>query len=199
MIEVLQKRFFIKRVTEILADSGCEFSYDVIDYKIYTKDGYDSTDLLYALFCHYDKIEDAKWKEDFCKKFGIPVEFLYFYNNSEIGKKEKYKFVLDKKPKVYISGPITGREEKDYKSDFNNTELYLTGLGYDVVNPVSYTVDPNWSWEEYMRRDIKLLMDCEYIYLIKGWERSRGARIEYNVAREVGIAVLCLDENGKVV
>jgi hypothetical protein len=38
-------------------------------------------------------------------------------------KKKKYTFVHDKKPKVYISGPITGKDEKEYKNDFNSTEL----------------------------------------------------------------------------
>lgn len=114
-------------------------------------------------------------------------------------KKSKYNFIHDKKPKVYISGPITGRDEKKYKNDFNSTELWLTGLGYDVVNPISDGVIEGWGWSDYMRRDIKQLCDCDYIYFIKGWENSKGSCLEYNIAFQLGIKILCLDENGVVV
>lgn len=114
-------------------------------------------------------------------------------------KEGKYNFIRDKKPKVYLSGPITGREEKEYKADFNNAELYLTGLGYDVINPTSEVVIENGSWEDYMKRDLVLLLRCDYIYLLDGWEYSKGARLEYNIACDVGITPLRLDENGVVV
>lgn len=114
-------------------------------------------------------------------------------------KKKKYTFVLDKKPKVYISGPITGRDEKEYKNDFNSTELWLTGLGYDVVNPISDGIIEGWGWSDYMRRDIKQLCSCDYIYFIKGWENSKGCCLEYNIAFQLGIKILCLDESGKAV
>ena len=106
---------------------------------------------------------------------------------------------VEKKPKVYISGPVTGRDMTECKVDFNSAELWLTGLGYDVVNPLSYVVIEHGSWEDYMRRDLKLLCDCDYIYLLDGWESSRGARIEYNVAFDLGIIPLTLAENGKVI
>ena len=106
---------------------------------------------------------------------------------------------VEKKPKVYISGPVTGRDMTECKVDFNSAELWLTGLGYDVINPLSYDVIENGSWEDYMRRDLKLLCDCDYIYLLDGWESSRGARVEYNVAFDLGIIPLTLDENGKVI
>jgi hypothetical protein len=116
-----------------------------------------------------------------------------------VAKEGKYNFVRDKKPKVYISGRISGLSEKVYKNNFNSAELYLTGLGYDVVNPVSYPQNPNWKWEDYMKFDIKLLMDCDYIYLLEGWESSDGASLEHFIATNVGIKVLRLDDNGVMV
>ena len=103
---------------------------------------------------------------------------------------------VEKKPKVYISGPVTGRDMTECKVDFNSAELWLTGLGYDVINPLSYDVIEDGTWEDYMKRDLKLLCDCDYIYLLDGWESSRGSRIEYNVAFDLGIIPLTLDENG---
>lgn len=117
----------------------------------------------------------------------------------EDAKRVSYNFVHDKKPKVYISGKISGLEEKEYKNNFNSAELYLTGLGYDAVNPVSEVTIPNGTWEDYMRRDIKLLCDCDYIYLLDGWKYSGGACLEKLIADNLGIKQLILDENGVVV
>ena len=86
-----------------------------------------------------------------------------------------------------------------YKNNFNSAELYLTGLGYDAVNPVSYGLIPNGTWEDYMRRDIKLLCECDYIYLLEGWEDSDGASLEKLIADNLEIKELVIDENGVVV
>lgn len=117
----------------------------------------------------------------------------------EDAKRVSYNFIRDKKPKVYISGKISGLAEKVYKNNFNSAELYLTGLGYDAVNPVSEGLIPNGTWKDYMRRDIKLLCDCDYIYLLEGWEDSDGASLEKLIADNLGIKQLVIDENGKVV
>lgn len=186
---------FMKSIVDILTKANCSFSYNYQTEKITTIRGEDITPHLFAVLERIDKIEDEYWSEKFAKSFGLPVDML-FPTKERI---DKYNFVRDKKPKVYISGKITGLEEKVYKNNFNSAELYLTGLGYDAVNPVSEVTIPNGTWEDYMRRDIKLLCDCDYIYLIEGWEDSDGASLEKLIADNLGIKQLAIDENGKVV
>jgi len=186
---------FMKTIIEILKNANCSFSYNYNTQKITTISGEDITPHLFAVFERIDEIKDEYWREKVAKSFNLPVDML-FPKKEKIG---KYNFVLDKKPKVYISGPITGKDEKEYKNDFNSTELWLTGLGYDVVNPVSDGIVEGWGWSDYMRRDIKQLCSCDYIYFIKGWENSKGCCLEYNIAFQLGIKILCLDENGKAV
>lgn len=178
---------FMKSIIDILKEANCGFSYNYQTQKITTISGEDITPHLFAV--------DKYWREKVAKSLSLPVDMI-FPKKEKIG---KYNFVLDKKPKVYISGPITGRDEKEYKNDFNSTELWLTGLGYDVVNPVSDGIVEGWGWSDYMRRDIKQLCSCDYIYFIKGWKNSKGCCLEYNVAFQLGIKILCLDENGVVV
>ena len=180
---------FMECIFDILRKANCSFSFDCINYRITTMGGEDITPHLFAVFEKIDHIEDEYWREKFAKSFNIPADTLFPRKK----KSGKYTFILDKKPKVYISGPITGLEEKVYKNNFNSTELYLTGLGYDVVNPVSYTEDPSWKWEDYMKRDIKLLVGCDYIYFLEGWQASDGASLEYVIAKNVGIKTLTLD------
>lgn len=43
---------------------------------------------------------------------------------------------------------------------------------------------------EHMRRDIALLLECDCIYMLQGWELSKGAKLELDVASSCGIKVL---------
>lgn len=99
--------------------------------------------------------------------------------------------------KVYISGQITGLEENEYRKLFNEAEDILAAFGYDPVNPAALeeTEDTkNWSWHDYMRRDIKLLCGCAYIYLLPNWRNSKGAQLEYMVADMLQIPCLNLQD-----
>lgn len=156
-------------------------------------------------FIFNSKMKVVEWAEitDFEQNKENPTITMNYSRNLDLINPDT---VVEKKgkkgksnPKVYISGKITGLSEKVYKNNFNSAELYLTGLGYDVINPVSYTPIKNGAWEDYMKRDLKLLLDCDYIYLLEGWQDSDGASLECTVAETLGIKVLELDENGVVV
>lgn len=88
---------------------------------------------------------------------------------------------------IYISGPITGTA--DYIRRFTEAENTLLKMGYSPINPVSYS-PVGESWEYYMRQDIMKLMYCDSIYMLKGWRRSKGARLEYKIAREMGFKII---------
>jgi len=87
---------------------------------------------------------------------------------------------------VYISGKITGNE--NYEKQFNEAERELKKMGYEVFNPAR--IKENWSYEDYMKFDIKHLLECEQIYLLPNWEDSKGARLEKQIAETVGISTL---------
>ena len=94
--------------------------------------------------------------------------------------------------KVYISGPISGATA--YRQSFEKAVEYLKHLGYDVVDP-SIIDPPNKdtifeSWDYYMREAIKLMMDCDRIYMLEGWEESYGAKIEHMLAKELRMSCL---------
>ena len=89
---------------------------------------------------------------------------------------------------VYIAGPITGKP--GYNVDvFAAAERHLTACGHTVVNPTTLHEGPlgSLSREEYMRTDIRALLDCEAIYLLPGWQDSRGARMEHDIAVQIGL------------
>ena len=93
--------------------------------------------------------------------------------------------------KIYISGPITGMDNKNWEA-FYSMEDSLKSIGYEVVNPLvvsskleSMIIYP--SWIQYMIVDIRALLDCDAIYHLKGWEESKGAMIEARIAMRIGL------------
>lgn len=89
--------------------------------------------------------------------------------------------------KVYISGKITG--EPRYKEMFAEAEGTLRAQGYDVVNPAGKDEleGEGHTWEEYMRHNIGLLVQCDGIYLLKNYCESQGALLESDIAESLGL------------
>ena len=83
--------------------------------------------------------------------------------------------------RIYISGGITGVE--NYREAFEKAHEKLTKGGHDVINPSFYAdALPKLSYEEYMKVGLYFLSMCDAIYMLKGWENSRGANREYGYA-----------------
>ena len=98
------------------------------------------------------------------------------------------------KPRIYISGPITGRPNNN-KEAFTNAKELLLSHGFEVVNPHDLeTLKPHdqMSWNDYMRNDIKALMDCNLVAVLEDWHESTGARLEVELAHRLGMEVLLL-------
>ena len=90
--------------------------------------------------------------------------------------------------KIYISGKITNNA--NYKADFEAAELALKIAGFQPVNPAEEKLPDGATWADYMRHDIKLLCDCDAIYMLDGWQESAGAKIEHKLARNLGIEII---------
>jgi hypothetical protein len=90
------------------------------------------------------------------------------------------------KKRIYIAGPMTGLPEYNYPA-FNDLAECLRSLGWEVENPAENPVPPSGEWIDYMRQALPQLMTCEFIVMLPGWEKSRGACIEKRVAASLGI------------
>jgi hypothetical protein len=93
--------------------------------------------------------------------------------------------------KLYISGPMTGLPEFNFPA-FMAAAKELRKRGHQVCNPAEKNEEgnPDMQWIDYMRLDIKMLMDCDGVACLPGWENSRGAKIEVDLARSLGFPVL---------
>lgn len=82
--------------------------------------------------------------------------------------------------KIYISGPITNNPR--YKEQFAEAAVKIKELGHEPINPVNLqcVLDPlTTSWDEYMTVCIPLLSICQGIYMLDGWQSSKGAVQEF--------------------
>ncbi len=88
--------------------------------------------------------------------------------------------------RIFISGPITGTD--DYIDRFLRAEIKLTEEGYTVVNPagVLAQLPVTFSWGTCMAITLALLEECDSIYMLKGWEHSKGAQMEHTFAAGLG-------------
>ena len=94
--------------------------------------------------------------------------------------------------KIYISGPMTGYPDLNFPA-FDYAATVLRKAGFDAVNPVDVNPDPNADWFDCILVDMRLVKDCDAIYLLKGWEQSPGAQIEYWTAKKYKKEILYQD------
>jgi len=98
------------------------------------------------------------------------------------------------KPKLYVSGAISGMPELN-KIKFEIATKQLRHLGYEVVNPHELCIGiPAAEWEKCMKICICALCFCEVMIMLDDWQDSRGATLEFIIARSLGIKTISLHE-----
>jgi len=104
------------------------------------------------------------------------------------------------KQSIYLSGPMTGLPDYNYPL-FHRVAKSLRERGWTVLNPAeNFDGRTDLPRSEYIRADIQALIDREVyaIAQLPGWEQSDGARLEYVLARELGLTVYHVIPTGNI-
>jgi hypothetical protein len=83
---------------------------------------------------------------------------------------------------------MTGYEELNFPA-FHSAASNLRSKGYEVISPAEIE-QPIKDWESCMRRDIREMMFAHKVAVLPGWQKSKGARIEVNLALELGMDIV---------
>lgn len=108
--------------------------------------------------------------------------------------------------KIYLSGKITGLTYEEALALFEYAEKEALKIAEEVINPMKLPfelfkpADPeNITWGEYMVNDLHAIMNLgiDSIYMLKNWEESDGARIEFFIAQTKKMHIHFQEENIK--
>ena len=95
----------------------------------------------------------------------------------------KFNWRLFKRDKVYIAGKVTGLYRCTVEWNFTKRKLQLQEAGHEVFCPIDVCKE-HWSWFRCMTVCIfNLVFRCNKISLLHNWKHSRGAKIEYKIAK----------------
>ena len=95
---------------------------------------------------------------------------------------------------IYIAGPMRGHDDGNYPA-FYEAEKMLESKGiWDTINPAR--LDDELSngygvvdFKEALKRDIDEIFEADAMYMLRGWERSEGARVEHALAIYLGLSI----------
>lgn len=105
--------------------------------------------------------------------------------------------------RIYVAGPMSGQPNLNFPA-FMEAGEQIEAMGHEPVVPIDddehvdgrptvesfiATADPEQR-AELLKRDLKLLVECDAIAVLDGWRESNGASMEVRVARELEMPVL---------
>lgn len=104
------------------------------------------------------------------------------------------------KKKAMLSQPMAGKTEEEIVATREKAIAELEAMGYKVVN--TYFTDDWYSDNEmkkrgvvqiplcYLAKSLENMSLCHAAYFCKGWEKTRGCRIEHDAAVAYGLEIL---------
>lgn len=129
-------------------------------------------------------VGDGRWHYAVCAE-GRPI----FWRNGDVAE------LTARMPRLYIAGPMTGHDGLNFPA-FNAAAAKYRARGCFVLNPAELVPEQGTPWDECMRKDIAALVTCEEIVMLPGWQRSKGARLEHEIAIGLGMSIIYPDHFG---
>lgn len=108
------------------------------------------------------------------------------------------------KKKIYVAGPMRGYPEFNFPA-FDAAAKILRREGWHVFNPAEMDrlegVDeftdplPEGFLREAMERDTRAICQSDAIFLLRGWDASRGVAVELALAKLLKLEIIYEDNS----
>ena len=93
---------------------------------------------------------------------------------------------------IYIAGKITDPNpivQANNLWNFIEAEKMLEQKGLSCFNPARLEQEGH-SYEYYLAFELRwILQNRPTMYMLKGWEQSQGARLEHEMAKQIGLKI----------
>ena len=89
--------------------------------------------------------------------------------------------------KVYISGAMASRPET-FKEIFNKAQEVFEKYGHTVVNPA--ILPQGLEKDKYMPICLAMVEASDMVFMLYGWELSKGAKLEHDYAEYQGKIIM---------
>lgn len=108
--------------------------------------------------------------------------------------------------RLYIAGPMTGHADLNFpafhaaaaeyrkKGAFVINPAEMNGGDAEIATSAKMTAEQYHAhWVRCMKKDINALMTCDGVVMLPGWQKSRGAKLEHHIARNLGLTITYKD------
>lgn len=96
------------------------------------------------------------------------------------------------KKRIYISLPISHYDLEERKRYAKHVEDFLSQF-FEVVNPFNNGIPDDADWRVHMKKDLQDLLTCDAIFMCRDFEKSKGCKLEWDVATTCGMDVFYED------
>jgi hypothetical protein len=95
---------------------------------------------------------------------------------------------------IYVAGPYRATSKAGVTRNINhakNEAKKLWVAGWSVICPHMNTahLDGVVPEDAFLAGDIEILKRCDAIWMLLGWDKSLGARVEMELAKQIGLEV----------
>lgn len=120
---------------------------------------------------------------------------IWYTVNDELQMRGYATRELSLTPVVYVAGPVTGIADDNRPAFEHAREQLLAMDELEVVTIPHDFVPSNYDHERAMRVCLDYLVrEADAVVLLPGWENSRGASLERDVAEQLGIPTMTVDQ-----
>lgn len=96
---------------------------------------------------------------------------------------------------IMISQPMKDISSEKIIAVRENAIHTLETFGYDVID--NFFTDDSFITEDtkqtpvaYLAKSLEVMSKCDAVYFCKGWEKARGCKIEHEIAKNYGLAII---------